>query len=605
MEKKYFGARVHSNGECSFRIFAPDAKRVEISIKKKEVVRLEMISSGTGFHDLIVPEIESGTAYSFTVDDFIDVPDPASLFQPEGSKSSSVVVNHHSFDWRGDSFPGLPMSEMLIYEVHVGAFSPQKTFSGILERLDYLCELGINTLQLMPVSQFSGSRSWGYDTVFPYAVHNSYGTPEEFKELVRQCHLREVAVIVDVNFAALTPVNELTAFYPPFLSKKYNLEQGRAVNFDDRFSIGIREFYIQCALSWLRDYHVDGLRISDAHSIIDQTPLHFIEELSLRVKDFASENSRHCVLITGDKRNSLRPVLSFDEGGYGADALYNDDFRNSLVCRLTGDRSGRLNDYKDPERIVCALQYGFAYRGELSSHYMRLQGRSRSEIIGSELVVYSQGHSLEPDGGDGCRIIEKAGFEAAKLSAGVTILSPYIPLIFMGEEYGESSPFHFFNDACECAAEKQTGAASPSDESIYSDCCLNWQNIESDKGQAMLSLYRRLLEIRKEHPAVSEPCRGRCQVQEISPGIILLLRNCSSSVRDYAAVLFNFNREETDCDLYRFLPDGVWVRDIYSASRVFGGTAEPLPRILPANESIVMAPQSFAIFFYSEIDTFI
>ncbi|WP_368854137.1 alpha-amylase family glycosyl hydrolase [Desulfovibrio sp. JC022] len=540
-----------------------------------------------GFHETTIEKIRPGDLYSFAIDDGPAIPDPASLWQPSELNNASAVVDHHFFDWEGDIFSGLPMSEMIIYEAHVGTFSPEKNFKGITSRLPYLKELGINTLQLMPVANFSSIQGWGYETTYPYAVHPPYGSPEDLKELVKECHRKRIAVILDVSFGSLIPVDSLEPAYTPFFSEKYNVPNGRALNYDEKFSFGVRNFYIQCALSWLRDYHVDGLRIKDADQIFDQTPIHFLEELSTQIKKFAKNNNRNCVLINGDKRNALRPVLPPEQGGYGLDALYNDDFYSALQNRVTGNSEGHFKDYSDPERMVSAMQYGFAYRGEISDHYLRLQGRSRSELRGCKFVVYSQGHEENGDHDSKCRIIEKAGFEAAKLSAGATLLSPYVPMIFMGEEYGETAPFNYFTDA-DC-------------KDSVNQCHLNWQNIDSDQGRAMLSLYRKLLKVRKEHPTIHEPCRSRCQVQEITPGVILIFRNPTSGDKKYAAAIFNFGKKEAECCIAGYLPEGVWTTEIYSGSNSFAGTGAPLPGILPPDGRVKIAAQSFALFLYSEL----
>jgi len=587
MDKKYFGARLHDDGKCSFRIFAPHAQEVKIKIENQHKTIKRLTPTQYGFHETTLEKIAPGDLYSFELDKFKSTPDPASNWQPAGLEGVSAVVGHHYFDWSGDTFRGLSMSEMIIYEAHVATFSPEKNFNGVIGRLEHLKQLGINTLQLMPVAQFSSAQGWGYDTVYPYAVHTGYGSPVELKELVKQCHLKGIAVVLDVSFGSLVPVDSLSPVYTPFFSKKYNAPKGRSLNFDEKYSYGVREFYIQCALSWLRDYRIDGLRIKDADHIHDQTPVHFLEELSTRIKNFAHENNRTCVLINGDKRNALRPVMPPEKGGYGLDALYNDDFYCALQSRITGNSTGHFKDYADPDRMVSAMQYGFAYRGEISDHYIRLQGRSKSELPGCMFVVYSQGHDENAGHDSKCRIIEKAGFEAAKLSAGATLLSPYIPMIFMGEEFGETAPFIFFDDA--------------ENESALNECRLNWMNIENRQGQAMLSLYRKLIKIRKEHPTLHEPCRSRCQVQEIAPDTILIFRNPTSGDRKYAAVVFNFGKEETECCIAPHLPEGVWTTEMYSANKCYGGEAAPLPSILPSDGLLTIAGQSFALFLHSEL----
>ncbi|WP_320172708.1 alpha-amylase family glycosyl hydrolase [Maridesulfovibrio sp.] len=586
MTEKYFGARLQEDGKCSFRIFAPHAQQVKIKIQNQQNDFYTLIPSQYGFHEITLDEVQSGALYSYVLDDGPSIPDPASSWQPDDLKNASAVIGHHFFDWSGDNFSGLPMSEMILYEAHIGTFSPEKNFQGLISKLSHLSELGINTLQLMPVSNFAGTQGWGYETTFPYSVHPPYGNPEDLKALIKQCHLRNIAVILDVSFGSLIPVAALEDAYAPFFSNKYNSLNGRALNFDEKYSYGVREFYIQCALSWLRDYHVDGLRIKDADQIFDQTPIHFLEELANRIKDFASQNNRTCVLINGDKRNALRPVLPPEKGGYGLDALYSDDFYCALHSQITGNHEGRFKDYAAPERMVAAMQYGFAYRGEISNHYLRRQGRNKSELSGCKFIVYSQGHEENYGDTSKCRIIKNAGFEAAKLSAGATLLSPYVPMIFMGDEYGESAPFNNFNDS--------------QDGNCPDEYCLNWMNIESDQGRAMLALYRNLLKIRKEHPTIHEPCRHRCHVQEIAPGVILVFRNSTYGDRKYAAVLFNFSKDDTESAIAQYLPEGVWNTELYSASSAYSGRASALPEILPQDGKIKIAAQSFALFLHSE-----
>lgn len=587
MNEKHFGARLQEDGKCSFRLFAPHAQQVKIKVQNEQDRIEELTPSRYGFHEITLERIKQGDLYSYIIDNGPDFADPASLWQPSVNKNCSTVVNHHFFDWGKDNFSGLPMREMIIYEAHIGTFSPEKNFQGLIARLDHLKALGINTLQLMPIARFSGTQGWGYETAYPYAVHTPYGKPDDLKELVKQCHRNGISVIIDVSFSSLTPVDSLKPAYLPFFSEKYNSISGRALNFDEKHSYGIRNFYVQCALSWLRDYRIDGLRIKDADQIFDQTPIHFLEELSTRIKKFAAKNNRTCVLINGDKRNAMRPVLSPEQGGYGLDALYSEDFYCALQSHITGNSEGHFKDYSDPDRMISAMQYGFAYRGEISDHYLRLQGRSKSELRGCKCVVYSQGHEKNDGNESKCRIIEKAGFEAAKLSAGTTLLSPYVPMIFMGEEFGETAPFNFFDDS-------ENGKGSD-------QCRLNWMNIESDQGRALLGLYRKLLKIRQEHPTIHTPCRSRCQVHKLLPGVVLIFRNPTSGDKKYAAVIFNYSKKETECNIAKHLPKGVWTTEIYSASNAFAGKGTPLPGILPPDGKVIIAGQSFALFLYSEI----
>ncbi|MBI9112284.1 alpha-amylase family glycosyl hydrolase [Maridesulfovibrio ferrireducens] len=612
MKKAHFGAQVDNNGNCTFRLFAPHIQDVGMTLNTKPDHTFMLSPAEHGFHELTINDIAPDTSYSFLLDGSKKFPDPASLWQPEGLNSYSTIFDHHKFDWKGDNFSGLPIHEMIIYEAHIGTFSKEGTIHGLISKLDHLSELGINTLELMPVAQFAGSRGWGNETVFPYAVHNSYGTPDELKALVKASHKLGIAVILDVEFCQHCFMKDFNAAYIPFFSDNRTMAWGKTINFDEEYSFGVREFYIQCALSWLRDFHIDGLRINNTHSILDQSPVHFLEELSFRIRSF--ENKRKCVLIIDDKHNSPRPIMPADKGGFGLDALWSDDFHHALHHRITGDVNGVFRDYSSPEKMVSAMQHGFAYRGQFSEHRKRVHGCSQQELSGSKLIIYSQNHDQTICSGDECRTIKKAGFEAAKLSAGATLLSPYTPLLFMGEEYGETAPFHYFSDNAEALPPNASNeqeldllsfeAPDPYDDSTFTGSQLDWNKKESEQGKFMFEFYKKLLTLRREHAVLKEPCHSRCQVQEIQPGLIMMIRNPSASDGRYASIIFNFNKTAISEKLEAYLPKGPWTLELYSAAKAFGGDQPPLDKILSDSKPLELAPQSFALYFHTPLNIY-
>ncbi|SMF06499.1 alpha-amylase family glycosyl hydrolase [Desulfovibrio gilichinskyi] len=615
MEKEHFGARFDENGNCMFRLFAPHVQTVGINFNNDPDHIFMMNQTDYGFHELTLKNLTSDTSYSFLLNASKKIPDPASLWQPEGINTYSTVFDHHKFDWEGDNFSGLPINEMIIYEAHVGTFTKEGTLRALISKLDYLSELGINTLELLPVAQFAGHRGWGNKTVFPYAVHNGYGTPDEFKALVKASHDRGIAVILVVEFCQHNIVKSLSSAFDSFFCDIHTTTHGKAINFDEQYSFGVREFYIQCALSWLRDFHIDGLRINNAETIYDQSPIHFLEELSTRIRSFEKENNRKCVLIINDHHNSTRSIQPNDKGGYGFDALWDEDFHHALHYRITGDINGVFRDYRYPEKMVSAMQYGFAYRGEFSDYRKRIHGCNTQEFSGSKLVIYSQNHEQTICTGEECRTIKKAGFEAAKLSAGAVLLSPYTPLLFMGEEYGETAPFNYFSDYSTAPSLNETldkhyhelkfsqeKQLDPSDESAFTTSQLDWNKKDSEQGRAMLAFYKKMLLLRKEHPALKEPCHNRCQVQEIKPGVILMLRNPSTSDGRYAVVIFNFNKVAITEKLESYLPTGPWTLKLYSGARAFGGYGVPLDKILSTTTPLELAAQSFAVYFHTPLN---
>ncbi len=602
MKKEQFGAHVDKNGNCTFRLFAPHIKTAVITLNNDPNNNFMLDRQENGFHEIKIDNLAPDLYYSYTLDGSKNIPDPASSWQPGGLNSSSAIVNHHNFDWEGDNFSGLSMKDLVIYEAHVGTFSEEGTFEGITSKLDHLSELGINTLQLMPVSQLSGTRGWGDDTVFPYAVHNNYGTPDDLKTLIRECHKRSIAIVLDVAFCKHCFVEDIIEAYEPFFTDSHNTDWGKALNFDEQHSDDVRSFYLNCALSWLSDYHADGVRITNSHLINDQRPVHFLEELSSAIRKFEHENNRTCVLLIDNKHNSPRPVMPISEGGFGVDALWNDDFHHAMHCRLTGDSDGVFCDYTSPEKLLATMQHGFAFRGQMSKFHKRAHGSNKHELPGCKFIVYSQSHTQTTTSHGMNREILENGNEAAKLCAGMTILSPYTPMLFMGEEYGETAPFHYFSDSNKFQFPVSiNNSAPPESESTFTKSRLNWNKLDSDQGQLMFNFYKKLLQLRREHPTLNEPCHSRCQVQEIKPGLILMIRNPSSCNQRYVAIVYNFNRVATGDHLAEYLPDGPWTMELNSASRTHGGYGPPLERIMPKNSEVELSPLSFALYMHTPL----
>jgi len=388
---------------------------------------------GRGYHEALVTDVEPGERYFFRLPQDKDRPDPASRLQPDGVHGPSQVVPRE-FAWRDEGWQGLPIENYIIYELHVGLFTAAGTFAALISQLDYLVELGITALELMPVAQFPGRRNWGYDSVFPFAAQNSYGGPEGLKKLVDACHRRGLAVILDVVYNHLGPEGNYFMDFAPYFTDRYQTPWGRALNFDGADSDEVRYFFIQNALQWVGEFHVDALRVDAVHAIMDRSPITFIEQLAEAVKREATRLDRQIYLIAESADNNARLVRERERGGYGLDAQWNDDFHHCLRTLLTGELDGYYRDYGEFYQLLKAYREGFVYSGEYSEFRRRSHGSTSRDIPPRCFVVFAQNHDQVGNRCLGDRLSASVTLEDLKLAAGLTLLSPYIPLLFMGEE---------------------------------------------------------------------------------------------------------------------------------------------------------------------------
>ncbi len=333
---------------------------------------------------------------------------------------------------------------MIMYELHAGTFIPEGTFDAVIPGLDHLKDLGINATDIMPVAQFPGERNWGYDGVYPFAVQNSYGGPDGLKRIVNECHTKGIAVILDVIYNHLGPEGNYLRDYGPYFTDRYKTPWGQAINFDGPYSNEVRNFFIENALSWLKNYHIEGLRIDAIHGIYDMSAQPFLPELAERVEEFSQQEGRKFYLIAESDLNNSYALRPRDSGGSGLDALWCDDFHHALHTLLTGETDGYYVDFGKIGHLVKSFREGFVYSGQYSAFRKRNHGNSSADIPPDRFVVFSQNHDQTGNRLKGERLSSLVSFESLKLAAGVVLLSPYIPLIFMGEEYGETAPFLFF-----------------------------------------------------------------------------------------------------------------------------------------------------------------
>jgi maltooligosyltrehalose trehalohydrolase len=437
------GAKYLGQKRCHFRVWAPEAEVVEVHLlsPKERFIPLQKVPRG--YHQGIAEGIAPGALYRYRLDGNKERPDPASRYQPQGVHGPSQVWDDR-FAWEDEGWIGPPLKDYIIYELHIGTFTPQGTFESLIPHLDDIKDLGLTALELMPIAQFPGTRNWGYDGVYPFAVQNNYGGPDGLKKLVNACHQKGVAVILDVVYNHLGPEGNVLADYGPYFTSIYQTPWGKALNFDGPYSDEVRRFFIENALSWVIDYHIDGLRLDALHAIVDHSLYPFIAELVEKIHQEAGKRNRNLFLMGESNLNDVRLLQSREKGGYDLDGVWNDDFHHALHTILTGEDSGYYQDFGRVAHLGKALDEGFVYSGQYSPYRKRRHSSLSKAFPKERFLVFSQNHDQIGNRPKGDRLSQGLSFEAAKLAAAAVILSPSIPLLFMGEEYGETAPFLYF-----------------------------------------------------------------------------------------------------------------------------------------------------------------
>jgi maltooligosyltrehalose trehalohydrolase len=442
------GALTHANGSVSWRLWAPLAPRAELLLygpgSDGETSTVLMQPEPGGYFMHTAPGIVEGQRYAFRLDSGCARPDPASRWQPEGVHRPSAVVWLDRFDWSEGDWPGIPRDRLVIYELHVGTFTPAGTFDAAAERLEELRELGVTAVELMPVCQFAGDRGWGYDGVHPYAVQNSYGGPRGLQRFVNACHHTGLAVLLDVVYNHLGPEGNYLAEFGPYFTVRHQTPWGAAFNYDDGGCDAVRAFVLDNVRQWIRDFHVDGLRLDAVHAIHDESPRHILREIKEAADEEAWRLGRPVHVIAESNLNDVRLLDRTGIGGYGLSAQWSDDLHHAVHALLTGERQMYYADFGQPEQLVKALNETFVYDGCFSVFRGRHHGAPAGHHPGSRFVVSIQNHDQVGNRARGDRFGTLLDPAPQRLAAGLMLLAPFIPLIFMGEEYGETRPFPFF-----------------------------------------------------------------------------------------------------------------------------------------------------------------
>ncbi len=425
------------------RVWAPKAG--EVTLHSNNQV-LAMTKDAGGWWHVDAPFIHHGVDYAYEVDGNGPFPDPRSFWQPNGIHGFSRWVDHSVFEWTDAGWQQPPLGSAVIYELHLGTFTREGTCDAAIGRLDHLVELGITHVELMPVAQFSGSRGWGYDGVDLYAPHQAYGGPEGVKRLVDACHQRGLAVLLDVVYNHLGPAGNYLSQFGPYFTDRYATPWGDAVNFDEQDSNEVRQFFIENAIMWLQDYHFDGLRIDAIHAILDTSAIHFLEALANAVKNLETAQGRHLVLIAESDLNDPRVVRPPAVGGYGIDAQWNEDFHHALHAVLTGENQGYYQDFGTLAQLARVLTRGLVYDGCYSVYRRRCHGRPATGIFGTQFVGCLQNHDQVGNRALGERTSRLLSVDLLKIGAALVMTSPFVPMLFQGEEWGASTPFLYFTD---------------------------------------------------------------------------------------------------------------------------------------------------------------
>lgn len=445
-------------------------------------------------------------------------PDPCSHYQPEGVHGFSQVVDHEAYRWGDGGWQGIEWEKAIIYELHPGTFSEKGTFAGIAEKLDYLLELGVNTIELMPLTQTPGRWNWGYDGVNLFSVNRNYGTPEELKELVDRCHQKGLGVILDIVYNHFGPEGNYLAKFGPYFTDKYETPWGAAVNFDDTGCAAARRMVLDSVRHWIERYHFDGLRLDAVHAIEDRSRPHILEEIAAAARELEQKLQRRIVIVAETDANEAQLIRPAEEGGCGIDAQWMDDFHHSVHSVLTGESQGYYRDYGKIEGLEKVYR-NYSYTGQYSHFWGKNRGSDGADMPGERFVVAIQTHDQVGNRARGERLSRLVEFPCLKAAAGLLFTAPYIPMLFMGEEYAEEKPFLFFTDYQDRVLKKAvvkgrreefasfgwTDIPNPEDEATFENSRLTPREKWQPHQEQIFHYYRDLIALRREHPALNVP----------------------------------------------------------------------------------------------------
>ena len=588
-----FGARPHADGSTEFRVWAPLAKSLDVKLVGRDTRTLPLGRACEGVFEARVEGVDAGADYFYVVDGERERPDPVSRSQAAGVHGPSRVVAPDAFDWTDEAWCGMALKDYVVYELHTGTFTPEGTFDAIIPKLSHLKSLGVTAVELMPVAEFPGGRNWGYDGAHLYAPQSTYGGPEGLKRLVDACHREGLAFVLDVVYNHLGPEGNYAGEFMPLYSDEHKSPWGAGLNFDGADSDGVRRYFVENALYWLTEFHVDALRLDAIHAIVDMSPRHLLEDLAREFHAQAHALGRQAFLIAESDLNDVRVIKSADEGGYGIDSQWSDDFHHSLHTLLTKTDRGYFADFGRVGDLAKAVAEGFVYDGARRSPYRRRHhGTPSADRPGEQFVVCIQNHDQIANAYWGDRLSRLLRPEQQRLAASILLCgAPNVPMLFMGEEWSERAPFLYFTSHTDAElgravrrgrmeeydsfvrGEGETestlgGFADPQSELTFVRSKLDWDSLEKSPHAEMLAFYRDLLAARRAHAALSNCDKPRTRVRFDEDGRQLTIeRGDASGAR--AALLCNLAGGAQPFTL----PEGFWRLALWSGDAKYGGDA--------------------------------
>lgn len=553
--RRNIGVNSRTDGTAEIVLWSPLATQVVlINYSNEKKILLE--KGELGYWKTVSNDITPGDKYKFSTDGGETFyPDPASLSQPGGVHEASAAVDL-AFNWTDGGWKNIPLEQYIIYELHTGTFSPGHNFEGIEKKLDHLIELGINAVEIMPVGQFPGDRNWGYDGVYPFAVQHSYGGAKALQKLVDKCHNKGIAVILDVIYNHLGPEGNYFHAFGPYFTDKYSTPWGKAINYDDAWCDGVRNYFIQNALMWFRDFHIDGLRMDAMHAIKDFSPVHIAKEIKLHTDALMQRTGRNHYLIAEMDLNDPIFINPIDKCGYGLDAQWIDEFHHALRVSSGQNREGYYSDFNGVAHLAKSYNDAYVYDGQFSQHRKKIFG-VRTTNPGKQFVVFSQNHDHIGNRMLGERTSQLVNIEMYKLLVSAVMVSPFLPMLFMGEEWAETNPFLFFvshsDEELKTLVKEgrkkefshfnwQGEPPNPTLEKTFNHSMLQWNLLNTDLHKNIFEFYKKIIAFRKNHVALKYPNRNNTIAEPDETNKLLTLHRWHEN--DHLVCIMNFSMEE-------------------------------------------------------------
>jgi len=598
--QRQIGINFDDTKQAHVRVWAPLADVVAVELGDGRTIKLE--KSAGGYWVSSTDQIQPDDLYKFIIDGKQGLPDPASLNQPLGVHGASSAIDLKAHEWTEQALEwhNHALNNYIIYEIHTGTFSAAGDFEGIAEQLDHLISLGINAIEIMPVAQFPGERNWGYDGVFPFAVQHSYGGASGLRALVDICHQKGIAVILDVVYNHVGPEGNYFSEYGPYFTDKYHTPWGQAVNFDDEYCDGVRAYFMENVLMWFRDFHIDALRMDAVHAIKDLSAVHILRAIREKVDQLMELTGKTHYLIVECDLNDPRFLNEPEKNGFGMDAQWIDEFHHALRISAGEPATGYYSDFQGIRHLEKAYMDAYVYDGQYSAHRKKNFGLRAQGQPGSSFIVFSQNHDQVGNRMLGERSSTLYSFEMQKVLAGAVLISPYLPMLFMGEEYGETNPFLYFvshtdpelnkmvreGRKAEFAAFHAEGEAPDPDlEETFKHSKLQWELLREEKHQTMFRYYQALIALRKENPALSNGNRNQITATAYPDKNTLILKRWEG--KQQIVCLLNFSKEEQAIPAEDSIHN--WTLLFNSADETWGGPCNKAAACQSANKLIVQA----------------